>query len=284
MNIVKKLICGSAVLAFVGVATAVAQQGQKAGQLPDCIRVASPGLQNKLFHLQYESWVKKTDDSDRYLFDRCVFNHRLASPLFIDWQGTGAKGVTNDEGLVKGWLEAPTNQHDDKKTVLVYGAARSKLDTTYKEVRAPQAGITPTQPGSFRSYAKMGLYLGVDGEIEPAHVVNIDVEFESSVMKIGDGRYLYTYSWRDRLASKRKQEESIYVAWPDKFVEDALRNSSKQKYPSELFEERRGGYQLDNTPPTFRMVTVNFHAVKDGPKQSLGTARVSIVLPKNYND
>jgi hypothetical protein len=253
--------------------------GAISGQDPhECVRAKAPSIDNNLAHLQYDSRITPVDVADRFLFDRCVLNHRKATKIYIDWVGTGAKGISNAEGLVRGGIESPTKDHEEKNTDLVYGIGRNKQPSKYKEVKAAQAN-DPTLPGSLRSYAKMGLPMGGREEQPNFVVVDIDVEFESAAMKLGNGSYLYTYSWRDRLAPKRGSEHKIFIAWPDEFVAQAV--SQGGKFPNELLSaSSHGGYATAKAPPTFEMVTVRFHST-DKKTETLGTARVSILRPKD---
>lgn len=257
---------------------ALALSGISAQDPDECVRAKAPTIKNNLVHLQYDSWVKPTGDGGRFHFDRCVLSHQKAKRVFVDWVDTGAKGVTDAEGLVRGGLEAPTKDHEEKKTDLIYGIARTKSPSKYLEVKNNQVGDQTPLPGSLRSYAKMGLPIGKEESDPRFLVVDIDVEFESAAMKMPDGKYLYTYSWRDRLAEKRPGEEKIFVNWPDKFVVQAT--SSKETPRSILSSSSQGGYAIDKAPPAFTMITVDFCTTADKGARALGTARVSILRPR----
>jgi hypothetical protein len=266
-----------AVKSFGAVAAIALLLGGICGQEKhECVREKAPTIKNAIVHLQYDSWVKPTD-GDRFHFDRCVLSHQKPKRIFIDWVDTGAKGVTDKEGLVRGGLESPIKDHDEKKTALIHGVARTRSDSTYLEVKNLKVGDQPTMPGSLRSYAKMGLPIGGKQESDPESVVDIDVEFESAAMKLGDGKYLYTYSWRDRLADAPR-DARIFIHWPDKFISDA---SPKFAMPNVLSSTSQGVYAIDKAPPIFTMVTVEFRTVTPAKTELLlGTARVSILRPR----
>src|SRR5262245_32383616 len=80
------------------------------GQQPTCVAQQAPSIKNGLFHLQYDSQINKTGDPGIFQFSRCVFNHVRQKPVSIDWQDTGASGVTDDDGLVKAEFQWPSKE------------------------------------------------------------------------------------------------------------------------------------------------------------------------------
>jgi hypothetical protein len=242
------------------------------GQNPtSCVSDMAPHIKNAIAHLQYDSSVKAIEESGRFRFDRCVRNHKPGTRLFIDWVDTGAKGVTDKNGMVQGGVEWPSKDSETKKTKLIYGIARNASPSTYVDVKGAQAKSIP--PGSLRSYAKMGLPVSGKNEGENAHTVDVDVEFESAAMKVGS-EYLYSYSWRDRLAETRVTDEKIYVVWPEKFISNAI--DSKKSSPF-LTSSTQGTYSTDVREPESKLVTVEFHSMRT--KDVVGTARVNILRP-----
>jgi hypothetical protein len=244
-----------------------------------CVREKSPEIKKGNAHLQYDSRVDPKDD--RFMFFRCVFNHDKNTRIWVDWVGTGAKSHSDKNGIVDAQFEWPTNDNYTKKTDLIYGVARVKADSTYVEAKEFNAGGETTVPGSLRSYAKMGITLRGD-ESNPASLViaDVDVEFESSATNLGNGKYLYTYSWRDRLADKRERKDLIVVNWPDDFVRQAIGESAKAgaKSLTVLSSSATGTFAIDKIAPEVTMVTVELHAPEARSPKS--TARVSILRPR----
>jgi hypothetical protein len=119
--------------------------------------------------------------------------------------------------------------------------------------------------------------------VKPGVFVDIDVEFESAVMKLSNGHFLYTYAWRNRTSEdipKDKQTTTIAVDFADDFIKQAFAHSGDTTHIAELASTRQGVVANTPSPPVFRVVAMNFHLSGDAEKRTLGTAKVSILRPK----
>ncbi len=193
--------------------------------------------------------------------------------MFVDWRhGTVSIGhgyaLPND---VATWgVTYPTKDSDPvKEAQLWYGAKPTAIPAPYLDVRrAPP----PDQVDTLGGWARMAL--PTDGSRPRETLRAVFLEFSSNVLRLPDGRFLYWYTWRDRLASAGNP---FSIRWISASVSRARETLRVQRMP---LQAARTGVFLEEkaVTPAYAVTVVD---ILDAKNETVGRASATIYYPSN---